>query len=487
MKQVYRQLLGFMTVAAVSLSLFSFAAITTAERNTYDQVYARLSGYADGLANMAAQNIDQAGDGELSNDFLNHLTVVLFSDQISVRVFDHQGRQTYPTAGYGSKLPAKMRKQLATGQRIHIKNDHDHSPVKLLKSDAYTTVLTAMSNDQGKLIGFVMIGSAVRNSEDQINDIKQNLLLADIVTVIIAAILSSILAFYNTSKIRHLSKATKKVADGDLSVQVPVKEHSRDELNDLSHDFNRMVNSLKQSTDEVVEQEQRRDQFMADIAHEMRTPLTTINGILEGLEYDAIPQDSIPQSLGLMHQESKRLIRLVNETLDYERIRSNQIPLNKTTFNAAQVLADLQTQMTPNAEKAGDRIIVNCTQDVTVYADHDRFMQIMVNLLQNAIQFTENNVITVSGKRIEHGAEFVVKDNGIGMTDEQKKYIFERFYKADPSRTKNGKSESGLGLSIVLSLVKQHGGEINVSSQLGSGSSFTLRLYDQGYEHQMSK
>ena len=111
----------------------------------------------------------------------------------------------------------------------------------------------------------------------------------------------------------------------------------------------------------------------------------------------------------------------------------------------------------------------------------------MVNLVQNAIQFTHDGKIKVSGKRLKHGAEFSVKDNGIGMSDDQIKYIFERFFKADPSRARMGTGESGLGLAIVSSLIKQHGGKITVDSKPGQGATFTVTFYDKGYEQFIEK
>ena len=111
----------------------------------------------------------------------------------------------------------------------------------------------------------------------------------------------------------------------------------------------------------------------------------------------------------------------------------------------------------------------------------------MVNLVQNAIQFTHDGKIEISGKRFEHATELKVKDNGIGMSPEQTKYIFERFFKADPSRARLGTGESGLGLSIVSSLIKQHGGKITVESEPDKGSTFIVTIYDQGYEQFITK
>ncbi len=226
---------------------------------------------------------------------------------------------------------------------------------------------------------------------------------------------------------------------------------------------------------------------MADAAHEMRTPLTTINGILEGLQYDAIPEESKPKSIALMRQETKRLIRLVNENLDYEKIRSNQIMLTKTNFNAHKVLNDVQIQLKQNAEKSKDKLVVESPTDLPIYADRDRFTQIMVNLIQNAIQFTQDGTITVTGRRIEHGTTISVHDTGIGMNSKQIKYIFERFFKADPSRAHHGVDESGLGLAIVSSLIKQHGGKIEVKSKPKKGSTFTITIFDKGYEQFVAK
>lgn len=161
--------------------------------------------------------------------------------------------------------------------------------------------------------------------------------------------------------------------------------------------------------------------------------------------------------------------------------------LLKTKFDAVKVLKDVQTQLRQNAQKANDELVLDVPATLPTYADRDRFTQIIVNLVQNAIQFTHDGRITISGKRIDHGTEFQIKDNGIGMNKEQTKYIFERFFKADPSRARLGTGESGLGLAIVSSLVKQHGGKVKVESEEGKGSIFTVILYDKGFEQFVNK
>src|SRR5699024_12681271 len=119
----------------------------------------------------------------------------------------------------------------------------------------------------------------------------------------------------------------------------------------------------------------------------MRTPLTTINGLLEGLEYNAIPEDQKENAIRLMKNETNRLVRLVNENLDYEKIRTNQISMFITKFDGTQVIQGLVTQLAKKAQLVNDELILETTKAVDVYADYDRFVQIMVNIIQNAIQF----------------------------------------------------------------------------------------------------
>lgn len=477
MKLIYQHMLGFLLIILTSLSIIGFSVLNFANSQAYEQNFNRLDGYANAIGETASDNNYQV---QLNSNFLNKLQVVMASDDVKIRIFNNADQQVYPTT-QKAILPSSVFSVLRHGHTIHVKNDHQQQGTAMSSRDAYTSVLVPWFN-RGRFIGAIWIGSKVENVEEPLNMVKRNLMTALAVTMIVGMILSFILSYYSTTKIKRLSRATKKVASGDFNAQVKIKTKNHDEIDDLARDFNSMVISLKKSREAVKAQERRRDQFLADAAHEMRTPLTTINGILEGLEYDAIPEEAKPKSISLMRKETKRLIRLVNENLDYEKIRNNQIMLLKTKFNAVNSLRDLETQLAQNAKKANDKLIVEAPDEVEVYVDHDRFTQIMVNLVQNAIQFTHDGKIVVSAKRIKHGAEFTVADTGIGMSAEQKKFIFDRFYKADPSRSRLGTGESGLGLAIVLSLINQHGGHITVDSKPGKGTKFTVILYDKGYE-----
>lgn len=483
MKLIYQNMLGFLLIIVTTISIIGYSEIGYARNQAYTQNYQRMESYANSLGDLAEAD-GKNGTALLNNNFLNQLQFILHSDDVHLRIFNDKNEQIYPKTDTDIQLSKTVFNTLQNGQEIRIQNNHDeNSPIRSTK-DAYTGVLVPWMNGK-KLVGIAWISSRVKHVERPIYTAKRNLLRALLITVAVGLLMSFIISYYSTKRIKKLSLATQKIAAGDFNVHIQHKDS--DEIDQLAENFNKMVQALKHSNEEIKAQEKRRDQFMADAAHEMRTPLTTINGILEGLRYDAIPEESKPKSINLMQHETKRLIRLVNENLDYEKIRNNQIILYKVDFNAVPVLHDLQSQLMQNAKKANDQLQVVAPEIVEVYADRDRFTQIMVNLIQNAIQFTHDGKIKIIGHRLKHGAQFSVQDNGIGMDKKQMKFIFERFFKADPSRARLGTGESGLGLSIVSSLIKQHGGKIEVKSEPKKGSIFIVTLYDKGYEQFVKK
>ena len=478
MKLIYQHMLSFLLIILTTVSIIGFSEINNTTQQSYEYNYRRMEDFAAALGTLAT-NDKKDGAAMLNPKFLNKLEFVLHSDRVYLSVFNAQGSQVYPQKNDKIKLTSHRLRQLKSGKKLRIKNNNEALSSLGYKKDACTGVLIPWK-DKGKFIGAMWLGVRIAQVERPVRIAKQNLFNALVSAIIVGLVLSLVLSFYATNRIKKLSIATKKVTAGDFDVQTHYCGH--DEISQLTDNFNQMVRTLKKSNQEVKEQEKRRDQFMADAAHEMRTPLTTINGILEGLQYDAIPDKAKPKSIALMSRETKRLIRLVNENLDYEKIRNNQINLVKTRFNARKTFDDVTMQLKQNAAKADDTISITAQKNLPVYADKDRFTQIMVNLVQNAIQFTANGKIEISGYRIAHATVIMIKDNGIGMNQQQIKYAFERYFKADPSRSRSGKGEYGLGLSIVSSLIKQHGGKISVQSAINQGAEFTIILFDQGYE-----
>ena len=325
--------------------------------------------------------------------------------------------------------------------------------------------------------GILVVWQPNSSIEESISVLTQNLFKGFIISTFIALIISYILAKFQVNRINRMRKATKQIADGNFDVHLEVKNN--DELDDLAEDFNQMAVALKESHIEIDRQEERRRNFMADVAHEMRTPLTTINGLLEGLAFNAIPENQKDKCISLMQNETRRLIRLVNENLDYEKILTNQISIAVQKLNGTEILETIIEQLSNKAKEKNNELILETFDEVDVYADYDRFVQVMVNVITNAIQFTEDGKITVGISRGYMETIVSISDTGIGMSEEQIKNVWDRYYKADPSRKNTKYGESGLGLSIVDQLVKLHGGTIKVESEENVGTTFTISFPDQ--------
>ena len=279
MKLIYQNMLGFLLIIVTTISIIGYSEIGYARNQAYMQNYQRMEGYAESLGDLAEAD-GKNGTALLNNNFLNQLEFVLHGEDVHLRIFNDKNEQIYPKVNAKVQLSKNVFATLKTGQEIRIQNNHnEQSPIRSTK-DAYTGVLVPWMNGKN-LVGVAWISSRVTHVERPIYMAKRNLLRALLMTVAVGLILSFIISYYSTKRIKRLSRATQKVASGNFNVQIQHKDS--DEIDQLAENFNKMVQALKRSNEEVKAQEKRRDQFMADAAHEMRTPLTTINGILEGL------------------------------------------------------------------------------------------------------------------------------------------------------------------------------------------------------------
>lgn len=473
MRYLYQQLLAFWVVILVTLVTLgiSFTQMTkqTIEENNYQQLF----GYADAVAKEIKNNSPSYSLEEVIQSSLAQSEAMLNQQNVHFLFMKESGEVLYPVnEKQAIKFPySKYWQQLHAGQQQQLTINQDIFGNK--EATAYAMI---PFNLEDEFYGALIVTQPAQNVEDTVNEFTSNLLKGFVISVVVALLISFLYAKFQVRRINRMKEATKEIANGNFDNVLPSR--NRDEFDELAEDFNKMTNSLRESQEEIERQEERRKQFMADASHEMRTPLTTINGLLEGLEYNAIPEDQKENAIRLMKNETNRLVRLVNENLDYEKIRTNQISMFITKFDGTQVIQGLVTQLAKKAQLANDELILETTKAVDVYADYDRFVQIMVNIIQNAIQFTTDGKIRI---KIEKGyleTVITIADTGVGMTEEQVKNIWDRYYKVDPSRKNKKFGESGLGLPIVQQLIHLHKGNITVESQLNKGTTFVLSFPD---------
>ncbi|MEH6940246.1 sensor histidine kinase [Bacillus sp. JJ722] len=457
-RYIYQQLISHISIIVVAFAVLSLMFGQYMENIVYKNKTEELISYGENILNDVSRSYS---DGTY---VLKNYSNVLEGRQIQYHIFDESREIIYPQGGLITLNDYEWNK-IKNGE-IYIKNQE----YKRFNQGVTFVLLPYFQNDN--FIGGILLTSPISGSREMISEINRYLFYTVLIALVVSVLLSWILSKFHVNRIKRIQEATSLVSAGDYSVQLPSSKF--DEIGELAEDFNNMVQKLNDSNDEIESLENRRRQFIADVSHELRTPLTTISGVIEGIRNDMIPEVEKEKGINLVSKETKRLIRLVNENLDYEKIRSNQVKLFKEDIQLFEVLDIIKDQLDLLAEDKNNKIIVDVKEDLYVYADYDRLTQIIINITKNSIQFTENGTIWLRGKSEQDEIIIEIEDTGIGMDPVQIKNIWRRFYKADISRTTNPYGEFGLGLSIVQQLVNMHEGRIEVSSNKGQGTKFTI-------------
>lgn len=288
-------------------------------------------------------------------------------------------------------------------------------------------------------------------------------------SVLISATTAGGLSYWVSKRIMQrlaqMEQIAQKIAVGQLDARLPASDIP--ELNRLSTSFNRMAVSL-----EGVEQ--RRRELVSDLTHELRTPLTVVRGYLEEMANGQIePSLEIYQRLV---RETKQLERLVNDLQELSKAEAGYLPINLQPVNLRPLLESLVEKFADQILEEGPVLCLECPSQLPyVVADIDRTEQVLVNLLGNAIHYTLTGSITVRAWTEAGKLWIAVSDTGIGIAPEDLPHVFERFFRADRSRSRHS-GGTGIGLAISRRLVELQGGQIKVESQLGKGSTFEFFL-----------
>ncbi len=330
--------------------------------------------------------------------------------------------------------------------------------------NAPTALDRHMADMQSVMGGVGMMGDLRDNFTAAVNEI---LLIAAVVSVIAAIVVSLFTARRIVEPLRDMTEVSRRIAAGNYHQRVQMP--GEDELGTLAHSFNQMAETLEQT-------ERRRVELIGNVAHELRTPLSSIRGTMEGLVDGVLPAEA-STFLGVQH-EVTRLQRLVHDLEELSRAEAGRIRLDLRQGDMGQLIRSAVDRLQMQYDDKGVRLQIEGIGAVPpVQMDSARITQVLVNLLGNALQYTPAGG-SVTVKTWNEGGEALVSihDTGMGISAEHLPHLFERFYRVDPSRARAG-GGSGIGLTISKYLVEAHGGRIWAESPgVGQGSIFTFTL-----------
>jgi len=386
------------------------------------------------------------------------------SSESFIVVLDSHGKIIVTTSGYES---------------IHIRKEYYENVIKG-QSVRYTDTLGGVFNTHTLTVGLpiqyentVMGAVFVSVPVPEINQVRSGIIqiffFSATLVLVVALVVVYTMSARITRPLKALNNAARAIAQGHLEQRVMLSE--KNEIGELGDAFNKMADSLQQL-------ENTRSSFIANISHDLRTPMTTITGFVEGILDGTIPPEKEKQYLAIVLDETKRLSRLVTDLLDISKLEQGNFKLENKEFDINEIIRLSVIKLEKRIMEKDIRLSIGFqTDNLRVWADRDAIQRVLTNLMDNALKFTdEGGFIDIRTGLTEKNKIFVsIQNSGLGIEERDLKHIFDRFYKTDKSRSldKNG---AGLGLYIVKSIIMAHNETIWAESQPGEFTRFSFTL-----------
>ncbi|WP_060799718.1 sensor histidine kinase [Peptoniphilus harei] len=331
--------------------------------------------------------------------------------------------------------------------------------------EAIMSVAGPIKNNEGETIGYLRFISSMEEVKAAIFKTIISLLIFTLFVALLTTTVSLLISKSIVRPILELTEVAKTMLKGNYEEKAKVFED--DEIGELAKTLNAM-------SDEIINKDRIKNDFISSISHELRTPLTSIKGwavVLKDAKEDE--KDLVEDGLNIIENEADRLAKMVEELLDFSRYISGRITLDKEIIDISQTCLDISKQMKPRAKSNNIELITDLPKEsILINADENRIKQLLINLLDNAIKFTsDKGWVKFQMLKEDDKVQIMISDNGMGMTKEELAHVKEKFYKG-----KHSKSHSGIGLSISDEITKLHQGSLEIFSEENIGTTVKVSL-----------
>ncbi|MBQ6895855.1 MAG: HAMP domain-containing histidine kinase [Oscillospiraceae bacterium] len=333
----------------------------------------------------------------------------------------------------------------------------------------YYAVGKAVRDSVGNVTGYIFVASSIGTIRIFTNALLSMFLVSACVMILVSSIVSLAVTGRLVMPLRNISDAAKRFSQGDLSARATVE--GDDEIAHLAATFNNMATFAENN-------ETSRSNFVANIAHELRTPMTSIKGFVDGIIDGTIPPEKQGDYLAIVSTEIGRLARLTNSMLDMSKLESGEFIMNVANYNIWDTISAVAFAFESRIENAQIQVRGFEPNRTRVAADQDIIHQVVYNIVDNALKFTPHGgyiAFSVTEDKQTNMVTVKVRNSGAGIPKEDLPYLFDRFYKADASRSVHTKG-AGIGLYIAKTLVNRSGGDIHVESELGEYTEFIFTV-----------
>ncbi|NEW07505.1 HAMP domain-containing histidine kinase [Paenibacillus sp. SYP-B3998] len=454
----YRKLLFiYISITVVSILAISGTIGYTMNKNTYERSEKLLLEKVEQVEALAKDLFDNT---LVQKDFRKQIATIERTSNVRVSVVKHPKSNQDKFLSVG-ETPVRKEwvDKVLSGELVTVRSNFtQNSNVEMLIVGEPVLI-------ENRVVGGIFLYTPIENIQGMINGINRAILISDFFVALLAVALLYFVSRHFMKPIQLMSKRAEALALGDFRGRVAVR--GKDEIASLAGSLNRMAGKL-----EKVEESRKR--FLSEISHELRTPLTTIRaslqGIVDGVVEPKDAHDFIQVSLG----ETLRLSNMVDDLLQLSAFEEKQVKLDVQEVDMKALMALVVTQLKMKAKARHIELFTEEEKKLVVFGDADRLRQVLINLLDNAINHIpvgSSAGIRVNKVKSERWIE--VWDNGPGISPDKLPHVFDRFYKVDESRNRSG---AGLGLTICKHIIEAHGGSIRVDSQPGKGTVFSIFL-----------
>ena len=468
-----RLILASVVLASLAIIASDFAANAALRTYLISQVDDQLIN----ISSTSLNRLDRAGIAPLEADDKNSPFKILeplrgVPTATSITLLDMDGNLIGQVGGeLGGKNFA------VTGMKIDEVSQYKNRPFTIEGKDGQPDI-RALAQMLPTGMGSVIVADSLEKVDKTLSQLRFLFLILGLIALIAIAMAARWIIALGLKPLEAVEDTAEAIAAGDLSARLPAAKPDT-EVGRLTTSLNTMLSRIEESFTARVESENKLRRFVADASHELRTPLTAIRGFAELHRQGAVVgEDKTKELINRIEKESVRMSSLVEDLLLLARLdQSRELVKEPVDLNT------LITEAVASARAAGPNHPIEIkleASEIFVLGDSQRIHQVIANLLANARAHTPNGTqISITAMQGVSETTIAVSDNGPGLSKADQDRIFERFYRADPSRVRNSGEGSGLGLSIVDAVMKAHGGYVSVKSEVGQGATFTLHFLNQ--------
>lgn len=446
--------LFIITITVVSFELFFILAVDKYYYNNVENM----------LTNQIRVSVrfydTYLSSNSLKNNVQNNADLFWNNTSAEVQIIDNSGQMLMDSIG--NYIPGKVK---AGDVKKALKGKSATTIERDISSKEKVFCISYPLKSDGKVQGVLRFVTSLEEVDKTIIRISAILILIGIIIILIGGMSSIFLSNTIIKPLSEITEMAKKIATGNFKERIVKKRN--DEIGELSDTINVMA-------DEIVKNDNLKNEFMASISHELRTPLTSIKGWASTIRTgDLNDKEEIMDGLEIIEKESDRLSKLVEELLDFSKFISGKISLKRSDIDIKKTISDIQKQMSLKASRNNIKFTVSIDEELpSVLIDENRIKQVLLNVLDNAFKFTyENGIVELKVTKENDGIVMAVKDSGIGIPEEDLPRVTEKFFKGKSSRSSNG-----IGLSICKEIIDLHGGELKIKSQLDRGTEVIIKL-----------